>query len=155
MESRDRDLFDSWLEGALRQNAIVEPRPGLEGRILARIAVESKRHRTWKSWAWISATASVAAMVVVTGLGVRRDAGRALRQPVPAPSRSSPTAGGAQKAAPVSVAPVARRRSHRKPDPALTAKIEEPRLEHFPSRRPLSEKELVLLSYARQFPAEA
>lgn len=155
MESRDRDRLDHWLDEALRQNATAEPRPGLEGRVLARIAQESERHRTWNSWAWIWATATVAAMVLLIGFAVRHDAGKAPRRAVPVVSRNSAAAGVAHRAAPVSLAPLARRRSHRKLNPAVAAKIDGPRREHFPSRRPLSEKELVLASYAQQFPAEA
>jgi hypothetical protein len=60
----------------------------------------------------------------------------------------------AEVSAPVSLKP-ALRRSHRKRPPALAGTIDEPKLEHFPSRRPLSEQERVLASYAARFPAEA
>ena len=36
MEPRGRDQFEDLLDGALKQYGNVEPRPGLEGRVLAR-----------------------------------------------------------------------------------------------------------------------
>lgn len=154
MEPRDRDRLDQWLDGALRQNAI-EPRPGLEGRVLARIAVQSERHKTRKSWVWIFATASCAALVVMIGLGVGH---HSEKTPVPAvlpASTKSVMAGVDNSRAPVSLRPVVRNRWRRKLTPAIVGTIEEPKLEHFPSRRPLSQQELALASYAQRFPAEA
>jgi|SRR5215469_1563032 len=154
MESRDRDRLAEWLDGVLRQNEIAEPRPGLEGRILARIAIESKRHRARKSWAWIFATASVAALLVF-GPRFWHNAQKAPHLAVSVASRNSVMAGGARSSAPVSAGPFVPNRSERKRTGAIAKAIQEPKLDHFPSRRPLSEQELALASYAERFPAEA
>jgi len=154
MAPPDRDRLDQWLDGALRQNEIAEPRPGLEGRVLARIAAASKRHGTQRSWPWILATASAIAVFALIGLSVSHYSAKTPSTAVPQVSRNSVMARVAEISAPVSLKP-ALRRSHRKRAPALTRTIDEPKLEHFPSRRPLSEQERVLASYAARFPAEA
>lgn len=155
MESRDRDRLEQWLDGALRQREIAEPRPGLEGRILARIALESQRHRTPKSWAWVFATAAVAALLAVFGAGVRHDSEKAPPLEVAAASRNSVPARGAHSSAPASLRPGVRNHSERKRTRAVVGTIPAPKLDHFPSPRPLSEQELALENYAERFPAEA
>lgn len=155
MESRDRDRLDQWLDGVLRQNESAEPRPGLESRVLARIAVESKRHRTRKSWAWIVATASVAALFAMVGLDMSHHSGKTPNPAVPRASTNSVMPDVAHVSAPVSLTPVVRNRSHRNRTPAIVRTRKEPKPEHFPSPRPLSPQELVLASYAQRFPAEA
>lgn len=155
MESRDSDRLDRWLDGALRQNSIPEPRPGLEGRVLARIAAESKRHRTGKSWAWIFATASGGALLVMIGLGVGHHPAKTPDPAAPLRSGNSVIAAVAHRSAPVSLRPVVGSRSHRRRAPAIVSTRKEPKLEHFPSPRPPSQQELVLASYARRFPSEA
>lgn len=155
MESRDRDRLDQWLDGALRQNERAEPRPGLEARVLARIAIESNRHRPRKSWAWIFATATVAALFALVALSVGPDSGKAPNPAEPPVSRNSVKTAVAHRAAAVSLTPVVRKGPQRKRTRVVARTIAEPKLEHFPSRRPLSEKELVLESYAERFPAEA
>ena len=154
MESRDRDRLDQWLDGALRQNESAEPRPGLEARVLARIAIESDRHRTRTSWAWIFAAASVAALFALIGLSGPH-AGKAPERAEPPVSRNSVKSPVAYGAAPVTFTPVLRNRSRKTRTPAIVGTREEPKLDHFPSRRPLSQQELVLESYAERFPAEA
>jgi len=149
MATDDRDRLDQWLDQALRQSEIARPRPGLERRVLARIAAESKRHRAQKSWVWILATAS-AALLAVIGLGVRHHSGEPPNPAVPQGSRNSVVARVA-----IPLPPVIRNRSHGKRTPALARTTDEPKLEHFPSRRPLSEQERLLASYATRFPAEA
>lgn len=155
MESPDRDRLDQWLDGALRQNQSAEPRPGLEARVLARIAIESNRHRTRKPWVWTFATASVAALFALIALSVGPDPGKAPGRVEPLVSRNSVKSPLALRSAPVSLGPVLRNGPHRKRTRVVARTIEEPKLEHFPSRRPLSEKEVVLESYAERFPAEA
>lgn len=154
MDSRARDRLDQWLDEALRQSMLGEPRPGLEGRILAGIAVESKRKRVRKSWAWIFATAAIAALFALLGLGTGHNRERAPRPAAPRVLRDSLMAGGAALPAPVSRRPALASRSRRKPARAM-ALTEEPRLDHFPSRRPPSQQEMMLASYAERFPAEA
>ena len=154
MASRDRDRLDEWLEGALRQHETAEPRPGLEGRVLARIAAESKRHRTPRSWAWILATASATVFALIC-IRVGYHAGKAPNSGVAEVAKNSIAPQVAEASASVPLEPIVRNRSHRKRTPALAKSIGEPKLEHFPSRRPLSEQELVLVGYAERFPAEA
>lgn len=152
MESRDRDRLDQWLDRALRQNALAEPRPGLEGRVLARIAAESKRDRTRTGWVWIFATASIAALFALIGLGVGHDSGKAPRRVAPPAPRNSQMA---DRSAPVSRRPLLQNRSDRKPAVRMARTGEEPKPEHFPSPRPRSRQEVALESYAERFPAEA
>ena len=155
MEFGDRDRLDQWLDRALRQNEIAEPRPGLEGRVLARIAAEAKRHRTLRFGAWILATASAAAVFALIGLDVGHYSGKAPKPAVAPVSRKMVMAGVTGRSVPVSLRPVVRNRAPSERTPSLTRTIAEPKLEHFPSRRPRSQQEHVLVSYAERFPAEA
>ena len=154
MDARDRDRLDRWLDEGLRQSMLGEPRAGLEGRILAGVALASKREPARKSWAWIFATATIAGLFALLGLGIGHNRERAAHPATPRGTPHSLMAGGAALPAPASRRLAVPSRSRRKPAPAM-AKTEEPKLEHFPSRRPLSQQEMMLASYAERFPAEA
>jgi hypothetical protein len=158
MEPRDKDRaqFDQLLDSALRRYGNVEPRPGLEGRVLARLAAEASRSHGRAWWVW--GLAGAAAMIVVIGMWI---GGGHRRSNTPAVSVRPNVSKREQKLAtvmpPVELnKPAVRRvRSLKTAAPVRMAKIAEPRLQQFPSPRPLSQQETVIAEYVQHFPEEA
>jgi len=148
----NHDELDSALDVALAKYAAVEPRPGLEDRVLANLRAEQSRapERAW--WRW--GLAGALATVVVVALALAWRSGKP-DPPVIAnhPSTAAPSVkqsgmqagsnGGAIPSAPV-------RRSRPKVQMAVN-----PKLDQFPSPQPLSEQEKLLLRYVHEFPQEA
>ena len=160
METNDnnKDRLDGWLDGALQRYGSAEPRTGLERRILANLESADKRATVGRRWWCALATAAVMvciAVVVWMGRNVNRVANKPVAKVAPAtrvvattkPPEPNPALG---KVATTTTHP-ARRRESRPRIP--TAK--EPRLEQFPSARPLSEQEQMLSRYVREFPEQA
>jgi hypothetical protein len=160
METNDnkKDRLDWWLEGALRQYGNAEPRAGLEHRILANLESADKRASFDRRWWWVFAVAAVMVCIVVAvwmGRDVNRVAKPSIARVMPAtssvvitkPPEPTPALG---KVATTTTHP-ARRRESRPRIPSA----KEPRLEQFPSARPLSEQEQMLSRYVREFPEQA
>lgn len=147
MEPNDRKhLIDEWLDCALKQRANVEPRPGLENRILASISAE--RNRTPKPrWNWRPVSLAVAtAIVLVIALSLHRPASKitvAVRPAIPPSHKVS------SNIAPVLPTGIRGKRTHahRPPRP--------PHLDQFPSPQPLTEQEQILAEYVQRFPRTA
>jgi hypothetical protein len=149
-DSRQSEL-DRVLDAALAKYTAVDPRAGLEERMLATLRAEQARvpERGW--WHWIAAGALAA--VVVVALAVAWRSGRphapviANHAPTPAPTvQQSGTRtvsnGGA----------LPRAHARRLPPRVVAAN---PKLDQFPSPRPLSEQELLLVRYVHEFPEDA
>ena len=155
MDSENRErLLEERLDAALRQYGDIEPRLGLEGRILARVQAERNRliFRPWRRW-----PASVATLfVVVTGLVFlimwkpTRPVPRVTRSAAVSAARSQPPNLVSQPSTPVR-SPLTRK-VRQKP---MVAAFAEPRLDQFPSPMPLSEQEEMLVRYVQERPHEA
>jgi len=168
MEPQDRDQFDDLLDGALRQYGDAEPRPGLEGRVLANLAnpeLSASNRKIW-SWRW-SVSAGVTACVLVAvwiGVHASRDSHRSqISQTTSTRVRSSGPV-GVKRSEPVRV-------TERPPAAATTivprqvrnvprvqtrvAMRREPRLPQFPSPQPLTAQEVMLVEYVQQYPEDA
>jgi hypothetical protein len=167
MADRKQDELDSMLDAVLAKYAAAEPRAGLEDRILANLQAERDRvpNRAW--WRWSVAGALAALLVVVLAL-----AWRSSRPPHPAIANHSSTAPqvAKQPATPIVAtgggnevrgnqaqrqerATLRRSAMHRaRPEAIASAN---PKLDQFPSPRPLSEQEKILLDYVERFPEEA
>lgn len=155
------DVLDRELDAALAKYAAVKPRPGLEERILANLLSQQSHavDRAWWKWGLAGALAAVVFVAAVLAWSpskpsppqivqypskieqspnpphlpvVSKDAHPALQHA----TRPTRTAGG--------------RRAH----PAAVAEAN-PKLDVFPSPRPLSEQEKILESYVNQFRQEA
>jgi len=146
MKSDERDRFmDTWLDEALRQRGAIEPRPGLEGRILANLRAESPA-RIGRWWP-VLATVAVALLIAAAIFTSREH-------------RHSPRIVVAHPDVPQSVRP-----ERNAGTPPLVAKVTRPhvgrrvgasqRLEQFPSPQPLSDQEKMLAQYVEQFPRDA
>ncbi len=155
------DSLDRALDIALAQYASVEPRPGLEDRILANLRTEQAAPPlAWWRWSW----ALVAAVVVIASLFAWKSAKPS--HPVvanhPAPDQTQPsTRQAAAKTAPLvasnksitKLAPRSGDTQSNKPQTATATAT--PKLDVFPSPQPLSQEELALAQYVRNFPSDA
>ncbi len=155
------DDLDRALDSALAKYAAVEPRAGLEDRVLANLRAERAQapDRAW--WRWSVAAALAAVVIVAVALAWR--SGQPLHPTVanhssPAfPTSKEPTTQFASNAAGGTAPPQVRRSlpgivHHRR---ATVVAAAGPKLDQFPSPRPLSEQELALARYVSEFPQEA
>ena len=142
MDDRGNQFVDELLDASLRRYASAEPRPGLEGRVLAGVRVRQQAERRRAAWWWAAGMAGVAAMVTLLAVTLTH------RHPAPMPTMAKAPAGPSApivaKAAP-SVPPPVPRRPVR---PAAPAGVDS-RPQQFPTPRPLSEQEKLLLIYAQ------
>ena len=156
--TRTTDELDRILDTALARYAAVEPRAGLEERVLAHLRSEprSALRRVWLQWALVGAVAATALVAVL--------AWRSSRVPHPVIANHSPATiqrPSIQKPKPAphtTDAALAKAASMRRPAvrraPASTA-VAHPKLDQFPSPQPLSAEEIALAKYVENFPKEA
>lgn len=162
MTDGKQDEFDRILDAALAKYAAVEPRDGLKDRVLANLRAERARvpDRAWWRWTVMAGLA----VVVVAALALAWKSGRpsqpviANHSPTTAPSVERPgprvaSAVGANDVNPKTPGP-ATRRVLRRARPTVVAAAN-PTLDQFPSPRPLSEEEQLLVRYVQEFPEEA
>jgi len=152
-DDKRKEFVDELLDASLRRYAQVEPRAGLEERLLTGVPEQAQRF-AWPSWAWIP----VAAAILIAALAFYAT------RPAPAPSvpsvaRQVPTVPAAPtmsaRATPPASVPhpgVSRVRVERAPSAGRLGAG--PRLTTFPARAPLSEQERLLLRFMQQAPKE-
>lgn len=155
-DNTGRTPLDDQLDSALAKYAAVEPRTGLEERILANLKSQPSPSTRVAWWRW---AAVVAAALIVTSLVLwveKHNAQQIVRRPTTSSEQAlHPTI--AQSAPPNStrrVNPVKVRRAGKRSftQPLATAEL---KLDRFPSPQPLSEEELALVRYVQSFPKEA
>jgi hypothetical protein len=156
MEANDKNKnrLDQWLDGALQQYGNAEPRVGLECRILANLESAAQDRSSSPGWWWVFATAALmACMAAAVWIGI--DLHHATKKTA---ATANPANVGASmkrsQSAPPQVAAVPHHVKRHFMPPSLEA-AKEPRLEQFPSARPLSEQEQMLSRYVREFPQQA
>jgi len=156
METKDRDRFDELLDKALHQYGNVEPRIGLERRILANMQVAENRVHT--GFRWLAAGIVAAALGIAMGTGIWHQA-LTPKQNIAAPTLPQD---GARNVSSATIPSHARLIRPRTSQPrrhtaagSSVALVDSPRLDQFPSPLPLSQEELLLASYAEHFPKEA
>lgn len=153
MELNDKNL-DRWLDGALQRYGNVEPRTGLESRILANLEAAAQVRRHGRGWWWAWGAAALMACIAVAmwvGIDMHHLTKRTVATTNPATVGAS--AKGSQPA-PLQVAHLPHRVKRHSIPPNIEA-AKQPRLEQFPSARPLSEQEQLLARYVRELPEEA
>lgn len=156
METHDKDLRDEWLDKALQQYGDAEPRPGLETRIMASLANE--RSRVSARWWWGLAFAGCLTTILALWLGhldvlqgkrpIALDRRPETMHVGPVQERLR---GSTQAESGGGFSTIRKRTNH---VIARNSNVS-PRLEQFPSQRPLSEQERLLKQYAERYPQEA
>jgi hypothetical protein len=142
MDDKEKRFVDELLDASLRRYATAEPRPGLEGRVLAGVRSRQQAARRRAAWTWAMGMAAVAAVVALLVIY------RPRQQPVPFPVTAK---GSAHLSTPVvaKVAPLAQPSMlHLSRRPAAPGRVDT-RPQQFPTPRPLSEQEKLLLIYAQ------
>lgn len=141
------DALDHELDIVLSKYAVVEPRTGLEERILANLHAEREQatNRAW--WRWSAAAIAFATIVLVIGLAwtsIHHAPAIAHRPPMMEPA---PQIAATRPPAENLTAKSAHRRK-----PVAPAY---PKLDQFPSPRPLSDQERFLANYVEAYPEHA
>ena len=157
----EEQVLDRDLDLALAKYSAVEPRAGLKDRILANLKAErAHAARGWWCWPRVAALVAMVAIVVAASIAWRwwkpggniaaHHASNWVRE-VPGPQTGSST--GGERVRQQAAVPVRTRRDHGSRGPVVVAA--EPRLEQFPSPRPLSDQEKILASYVAKYPEHA
>jgi|HubBroStandDraft_6_1064221.scaffolds.fasta_scaffold26161_3 hypothetical protein len=162
MTNGKQDEFDRMLDAALAKYAAVEPRTGLEERVLANLRAEQARVPDQAWWRW-SAIAAVAAVVVVAvALSLRSDKPShpdvANHPPTPieaAKERATGIISIAHRSGTRPARPSTARKPGMRPLPPEVTIARAPKLEQFPSPQPLSEQEKLLQNYVAENPEQA
>jgi hypothetical protein len=172
-----QDELDRALDAALAKCA-AEPRAGLENRILAGLRAEelraespAGRHRYKWKWLWPAATAAVLVALAMAWMGRSQKQPTVVNRPVviapdlqieskavdaQTPYRDT-TVGAGHVQRPTHQANTHRSLNESSPVQVTDVQVADanPKLDQFPSRRPLSEKEKLALEYVRDYPEEA
>jgi hypothetical protein len=155
------DTLDHQLDAALSKFAAVEPRAGLENRILVNLRIERERaERSWWRWPMI---AGLAAAVIVVVLSLAWRSGKPRNIAVhPSTSKQANDHSGTQVATKGGSGPI---RPHERTSPKrdsphavrrqVAAVAAAPKLARFPSPQPLSEQEKILARYVTKYPEHA
>jgi hypothetical protein len=149
------DELDRVLDLALVKYAAVEPRAGLEGRVLANLRTEHRKIADRVRW---KGRVAAVAMVIVVAVMLGWRPGRptppivAKRSPVTTPSALPELMETKQASRFATQVPHGRLAP---PRTKARTKAIEPKLGQFPSSRPLSHEEQLLVRYVQEFPEEA
>ncbi len=153
MESEREKFVDRFVEDGLARYSNVEPRPGLEQRMLVNLRTQPKE-RPW--WVWLPAPV-VAALLVGIVLWLARPQQKppvVVERTPSAPVVSASTATSQQ-----TTSTIAKRRLppivHAHSPTVIARRGNEPRKPVFPSPAPMSEQERLLLAFVKQHPDEA
>jgi hypothetical protein len=140
MDDKEKRFVDELLAASLRHYAGPEPRPGLEDRVLAGVRARQQAARRRMAWAWAVGMAAVAAMVTLLVMEWPR------HQPLPLPVAAKTPTGLSTPSVAKVVSPEQPPLPHRPRRPAEASRVDM-RPQQFPTPRPLSEQEKLLLAY--------
>jgi len=147
--------LDKLLDIGLRQFGQADPRPGLEGRILANLqAADARLSHLGRWWPALAALSAVLLVGMAVLAGRERRGNATVQAPVLQASKPLPQFAQVPNAAVTRPALKPQRMAGLK-QPIQEANAVEPRLEQFPSPQPLSEQEKLLANYVRERPQEA
>jgi hypothetical protein len=170
--------LDVRLDEALALYANVDPRVGLEGRVLARLAEARRESRVGRGW-WAALALGMAAALIVIFVWVGlldRNTNRPTAATVAAPhaavsgegggglktgageaalSGSASAASTASASTPAVSARATQRKFNGEENDRISRRDSAPKLEQFPSAAPLNEQEELLARYVRDFPERA
>jgi hypothetical protein len=153
----ETDALDRELDAALARYAAVEPRAGLETRVLAHLEAErelSSAHAAWK-WPQVTALAAAGVILVAMSVWIFRKPTQAVRH---LPATQQNTQVGENSGTPTGKPPTlvaTRKTSGHVPHHVQRVVTAVPKLEVFPSPHQLSEQEQLLANYIAQYPEHA
>jgi len=155
-QDQTREL-DGLLDAALAKYSAVEPRVGLEDRILAHLHSEPIRpQHAWLQWGFVGAVAVVTVVAILAWRSTQSS------HPVTAnhSAATQPPSIRVTKPVPDPADAVATPKAVSLPKPnasrTLAARrMAHPKLDQFPSPQPLSREEIALVQYVKNFPKEA
>jgi hypothetical protein len=151
------DALDRRLDEALAKYSTVEPRAGLEDRILANLRTQPEQAASVIWWRWF-AVGAVAMLTVALTLFFSWRAKKpemvqapklVLKEDKPMVSATGTPPSQPQRSTPI------RSTAKNRPHIAVIVASGPPRLEQFPSPEPLSEQEKMLADYVGQFEEQA
>ena len=155
--SRQGADFDRMLDAARTKYAAVEPRMGLEERILANLQAQPVRTAAW--WRWSVAAAALAIITVVIGLawranrpahpGIAHHPGTTI-EPITEPEKQVAHRVGVPTGSPKRV--LKHKLPHVRPEQVAIAS---PKLDQFPSPQPLNDQEKLLRDYVARYHEQA
>jgi hypothetical protein len=157
------DALDLELNAALEKLAAVEPRAGLEQRVLANLRAEQPRAARGLWWQWPAFAALAAVAIVLTASAMWRAheqaknvvPHRSLAIPrVPEPERRAANPSVSDPVTPRQEG-LGKRKMLRVVSHSETIAASAPKLDRFPSPRPLTEQEKILQSYFSNYPKDA
>ena len=151
---------EQWLDAALGQYGKVEPRTGLESRVLANLQSDRTRIATRRRWWWAAGAVPVAAAIVAA---VWFGKGSIPMIPPRTIETSTVTRRDNAGVSRPSIHPSQVDRRPQEPPPPRRAKrpnrdfapVKAPKLEQFPSPSPMNEQEKMLARYVQEFPQRA
>ena len=155
-DTAKRDPLDEQIDAALAKYAHVEPRVGLEERVLANLRSQPQPVRGiwWWRWAAVGAMAVLVLALLAWRLDIQTK-GRVVRQPVTPDQKVQPQVAINTPSTPVQPTPVSLRHVKKQASRRVALAVSEPKLDQFPSPQPLTPEELALARYVKQFPEEA
>ncbi|MDD5542949.1 MAG: hypothetical protein PHX83_07210 [Acidobacteriia bacterium] len=148
-EERER-IADGLIDEGLAHHSPVEPRPGLERRILANLAGQ-KPAWTWPRWAWAAASVALISAAVLFAFFIHRpqipqhSTQAALEKPASPVTPLEPPMAPQKKTIPPGRSIRVRALQNIVNKPSF-----QPRLAQFPSPTPLSEQEQLLVQFLNQ-----
>jgi hypothetical protein len=145
------DQLDHVIDAALTKYAAVEPRTGLEERVLANLRAEqtTARARTWWRWGMAGALAAIIAIMSALAWRSGRPSHAVIASHPPATTQASTivvTQAGSESVSPPRAPARVRGTVTHRAQPEATAAAY-PKLDQFPSPQPMSEQEKLLTSY--------
>jgi hypothetical protein len=145
MQSDPRDSLDRILDDALPGYSKVDPRPGMEQRVLNRIRAESAKPRfAIPRWAWASSAVACLLLTAVT-LWMQRVS---RQEPLPAKTATVP-------AKPLSPSPARLNQGPRIARRSVRGRPSLPKLKEFPAPAPLTNEERAWLVFVARAPRQA
>jgi len=157
----ENDAFADALDRALRRYAAVEPRIGLEERLLANLRARQKHAPAGVGWQWRWAAGAGAVAVLVLALSLtwrigKPPLGNSIDPRISQGGRDSQmTNPASQPHLSARALPSLHTPAGHRPRRSTAAVRIAPHLEQFPSPQPLSEQEKILARYVATYPEHA
>jgi len=153
-----REPLDDQIDAALAKYAAVEPRAGLERRILAHLRTQGKTSASMVWWPWAGVVAAAILVAALLFWTLERPGDERIVRHQPSVQQGTQPQLAAHPALPTVGRRAVRawvRRSRRHIARETTTIAVEPKLDQFPSPQPLTPEEKMLVAYVERYYDEA